>query len=108
MQDFICKYWPEALFTLILAIFGGAYKRLSKKVHKELCDQRSLRDGTQALLRNEIIKLYEKYISLGWIPIYAMENILAMYEAYHSLGGNGTITKIVDELRALPSAKPDN
>ena len=38
-----------------------------------------------------------------YIPIYAMENIGEMYKAYHRLGGNGTITKLVEELKKLPS-----
>ena len=41
----------------------------------------------------------------GEIPIYAQENVQAMYEAYHELGGNGTVTKLVREIMALPTRK---
>ena len=41
----------------------------------------------------------------GYIPIYAMENVLESYNAYHSLGGNGTITKMVEELKQLPTLR---
>ena len=34
-----------------------------------------------------------------------MENILDSYGAYHALGGNGTITKMVEELKKLPTGK---
>ena len=103
MRDFIIKYWVEALFGVIAAGLGWAYKKLSKRVQRQVSDQKSLRDGTQALLRNEIIKEYDKYIERGYIPIYAMENVTSLYRAYHALGGNGTITKLMDELKELPT-----
>ena len=59
--------------------------------------------GLQALLRNEIIREYNKYIRLGSIPIYAMENMDAMYEQYSNLGGNGTITALMEKIRELPT-----
>lgn len=105
MKDFIVQYWLETLFGVVVAGIGAAYSRLSKKVHKQICDQRNLHDGTKALLRNEIIRSYDKYMDQEWIPIYARENVLDMYNAYHELGGNGTITKLMNELAELPSKK---
>ncbi|MGE4274392.1 MAG: hypothetical protein AB7E31_16270 [Desulfitobacterium sp.] len=104
IEEFAIKYWLEVLFGVIVGILGWAYKRLSQKVSKELSEQRSLHNGTKALLRNEIIRSYDKYLAQGWIPIYARENVLDMYTAYHALGGNGTVTKIMDELATLPSS----
>ena len=103
MKEFILKYWLQVLFGLAVSGIGVAYKTLSKRIHKQLYDQKALKDGTQALLRNQIIKEYDKYTSKGSIPIYGMENVNAMYSAYHALGGNGTITKILEELKELPS-----
>lgn len=105
MKEFILRYWMEALFGAIVASLGLCYKALSKKVQKQIADRKSLREGTQALLRNELIKEYDKYMERGWIPVYGMENVTSMYNAYHSLGGNGAITKLIDELNELPSKK---
>ena len=99
MGDFIAAYWQEGLFLAFVAFFAAAYKKL----HKEVCDQKNIKDGMLALLRSEIIRSYEKYRDQEWIPIYAMENVLEMYDAYHALGGNGTMTKLVDELKELQS-----
>ena len=108
MGEFILEYWMEVLFGLIVAAIVAGYKHLSKKIKKQICDQKSLRDGTQALLRNEIIRAYEKYKEQKWIPIYAMENVLDMYAAYHALEGNGAVTKLIDELKELPSKASAN
>ena len=59
----------------------------------------------KSLLRSEIITIHGRYVERGEIPIYAQENVQAMYEAYHELGGNGTVTKLVREIMELPTKK---
>ena len=59
--------------------------------------------GVRSLLRKEIIDEYNHYMDVGYIPIYALENVVEMYKAYHRLGGNGACTKIVEELKDLSS-----
>lgn len=106
MKEFVVQYWLECLFGALIAGMGTCYRCLQRRVHKQVCDQQAIKDGTQALLRNQIIHSYDKYINRKWIPIYAMDNVNVMYKAYHALGGNGTITKIIEELTELPSTDP--
>lgn len=95
MKQFIIQYWVQ--FSCGILAVGLA--TMAKRVM-------ALRHGMMTLLRSDIIRCYEKYIGREWIPIYAMENVLESYNAYHTLGGNGTITKLVEELRCLPSNNP--
>ena len=92
MADFIIKYYIQIVLamsvTVITAVTLAVY---------------SLFNGVRALLRNEIIGSYNHYMNKEYIPIYALENVSEMYQAYHRLGGNGTITKLVEELKKLPS-----
>jgi len=37
------------------------------------------------------------------VPIYARENIEQLYAQYTNLGGNGTITELMNKLRAMPT-----
>lgn len=62
-----------------------------------------LKNGMISLLRNEIIRIYEKYTNLGYCPSYMKENIEEMYISYHKLGGNGMITIMVEEIFKLPN-----
>ena len=39
--------------------------------------------GVRSLLRKEIIDEYNHYMDIGYIPIYALENVVEMYKAYH-------------------------
>ncbi|PWL46733.1 MAG: hypothetical protein DBY45_01955 [Clostridiales bacterium] len=105
MIDFIAKYWLEALFGSILAGLGTAFSFLSRRVSKRIEEQDAIKLGMQALLRDRIISAYNHYMDKGYCPIYARDNILKLYEQYHNLGGNGTVTNLVGELKKLPTDK---
>lgn len=70
-----------------------------------LKSQKRVRDansrGTMLLLRVQLIEYHDKYMSKGDIPSYAYENFNEMYKAYHSLGGNGMVTKMKNEIEEL-------
>lgn len=76
-----------------------------KKIQKEKMEAMEL--GVQSLLRDRIIERYNHYIEQEHIPIYGLENVTKMYESYHALGGNGTITELVNDLKALPHEIPE-
>lgn len=92
MLEFIMTYWMEAAFGGVLLVIRWMYKR-----------QKAVELGIQALLRAEIIHVYNRYIDRGYCPIYALENVNHMYEQYHALGGNGAVTKLVEDLTELPT-----
>lgn len=97
MIDFIIKYWIEILLTSITSGIIYIFKQYI-----------GLKNGMIALLRNEIIRIYDKQEEIGFCPSYMKENIKEMYENYHKLGGNGMVTKIVDKLYELPNVKEDD
>ena len=104
MLDWIIKYWLELLMTSCVALLAGSTRLVWTRIKREHEEQESIKQGVLALLRNGLINNYNQYIERDFIPIYAMESIQGMYNAYHELGGNGTITKLVDELKAMPSS----
>lgn len=57
--------------------------------------------GTMLLLRVQLIEYHDKYMRLGEIPSYAYDNFIEMYDAYHSLGGNGMVTKMKKEIEEI-------
>lgn len=102
VPDWICKYWIQWAFGLVTAGLGVAYQRLYKRAKSQemvLC-------GVTTLLRIEIIRDYNKWMELGYCPIWAKENVDDMYEKYHELGGNGVGTRLHDEIMALPTEPP--
>lgn len=62
-------------------------------------------DGIESLLRNALIVQCERHIAIGYIPTYSRDNIERMYVSYHNLGGNGSVTALVAQVRELPPEK---
>lgn len=101
MSEFILRYWAEVLF-------GGIVSGLCVGFRWMYIQFKAIKFGMQATLRNDIITQYNKYMNEKYIPIYALENVTAMYTQYHALGGNGTITHLYNELLELPTRKAGN
>lgn len=105
LAEIAIKYWVEFAFGIVVALLGGLYKKLSKQFKQEQEKRKSVEAGLQALLRDRIVQAYNEYvIDKKPCPIYGKENVNAMYDAYHSLGGNGTITTLVDQINSLPTS----
>lgn len=68
---------------------------------------KQIESGLQSLLRAEIIRSHEKYMDKGYCPVYAREALNRIYESYHALGGNGTMTELYKQVMALPTDKED-
>lgn len=87
--------------ALILAGLGLTWRALVKVLKR----YQAIDDGVKCLLRGELIRAYNHYMTKGCIPIYARENVDETYTAYHALGGDGALTDMVAELRRLPTRK---
>ena len=89
---YIAENWVGWLFAAMVPALGYGYAKII-----------AIRAGLRALLRDRILQAYNHYHEdKEYCPIYALENVEEMYKQYHALGGNGTITKLVEELKELP------
>lgn len=101
MVDFVVRYFVEILCGIVVAILSYFMKRILGKIKRlELVE-----NGMQALLRDRIIAIYNKCADRGYCPIYERENAEKMYNEYHALGGNGTITELMNKIMAMPTEK---
>lgn len=103
MLEWVLKYWLEAVFGVVTAMLAWGYRRLERK----LKEQDAIKYGIQALLRDRIIQTYNHYMDKGHCPIYAMDNVEAMYKQYSALDGNGTVTELVERLREMPTREDE-
>lgn len=97
--SFVLSHLLEFVLSSGVALLGICYKRMLK----ELKQQKVEREAVRSLLRNEIISQHQHYLSEGSIPVYGRENLTSMYSSYHALGGNGTVTALMEEVMALPT-----
>ena len=74
-------------------------QRQERAARREI-EHESLVHGMTAILRNEIISIYVRWKDNGKkdLPLYEREVLTQTYRAYHTLGGNGTMTEIFHEM----------
>lgn len=103
----------EPYFQIALMILDGAltliigwagWKLHEHRKREEEREQKTVaRDDLQlAVARTLLIRECNHYINKGYAPLYALDSISEMYDAYHALGGNGAVTGIYNEFLALP------
>lgn len=111
MKDVILQTYTIAL-PILLGYIVWLLKEQKKKQEKDakerdarIAEEYEKRDansaGTMVLLKVKLYEYHDKYMELGYIPTYAYENFCDMYKSYHKLGGNGTGTKMYEEIKEL-------
>ena len=63
MIQIIFEYWIELLLTSLTTGIIYIFKQYVR-----------LKNGVKAMLRNEIVRIYEHYSKLGYCPSYMKEN----------------------------------
>ena len=100
MLETLRSYW-SIISTIITVVAVPASGYLYKKYKQADARQKAVELGVQALLRDRIVQSYYHYDERGWITLHGLENVNAMYKEYHALGGNGTVTSLVNSIREL-------
>lgn len=91
MLETIADNWQ--IFTAIAGVFAYLYRQIL-----------ATRKGIRALLRADLIRLYNKYHDdLGYCPLYVKQSLEDEYQQYHALRGNGVGTNLYNSLMALPT-----
>lgn len=101
MIEYIKQY---GLQTLLAAISGGVLyilKHVQSDIKKDLKDKSIIKQGVVALLHNSLFRSCEDYLTRGEITTDELDNLEALYESYHSLGGNGTGTALYERCKNL-------
>lgn len=94
MEDFIIKYWLQALFGGVIVLLSAVLKALFNRAKREWEEQASLKDGMLAILHDRLYNVCQYYIKQGKITVPELENIKYLYDSYNELGGNGTCMEL--------------
>ncbi|MBQ6787565.1 MAG: hypothetical protein IJO85_07580 [Lachnospiraceae bacterium] len=94
MVKFVSDNWQ--IVTVLASVITYLYTQIIAQ-----------RRGIRALLRADIIRLYNKYHDdLGYCPIFVKEALEDEYQQYHALRGNGVGTNLYNAIMALPTEPP--
>ena len=91
--------------SIISAFINRKLIAVYKRQEEQELRQKAVENGMQALLRANIISIYNKYMERGYVPIYERENIDHLYKEYKTLGGNGVVESLIEKLDDLPTPR---
>ena len=83
-------------------VFAAGYGVLIAMLKKERTQNKALREGVQALLRQEIIDFCLRYEDRGSAPVWAKQAEEKAYKAYEPLGGNDVAHAMHERFMKLP------
>lgn len=101
MLEWILKYWIEEVFGLIVIGFGIVLKNINKQMKSEKVRNQAIENGVRDMLRLTILDNYERCKQEGKISVARKDAIDSAYNSYHALGGNGTITRVHEEIMEM-------
>jgi len=98
----------DAILTIAVG-WAGLKLNQYRKVEEKRERQEIARNKLQIeVARLTMIRECNHYIAKGYAPLYAVDSICEMYQAYHELGGNGAVTGIYNEFLSLPHSPKEN
>lgn len=98
MEDMITNLGGQVLYALL--VFAAGY--LWKAVRQNQREERLVRDGLCALLRDKLLQRCEECLAGGYCTPELREDLEKMFHDYSSLGGNGVIPPIYNRVIGLP------
>lgn len=103
----------EYVITISLSLISGVlvfivtnllkenHNLREKKKENEETKDKAIAEAILCLLRVKLIEYHDKYVAEDHIPSYAYENWTKMFDAYTTLGGNGLIVGMNEDIEKL-------
>ena len=98
MWEHIEKYWLNYAMGLIAAGLAALWRWVKKKFGTF----DAMNEASLALLHDRLYQACRFYLTRASIDVEGLKNIEYLYEAYHTLGGNGTGTELYERVKKLP------
>lgn len=108
MVFLFCKFYGkgdkklEFVANIAIAVITPALGYIVWLLKNQKKDRDANSQGTMLLLRVQMIEYHSKWMERGYVTRHGLENFMEMYAAYHALGGNGMVTKMLEEIKKLP------
>lgn len=110
MESYISTAITLLISLTITAVFNGIINFPKKKREAEAkrdVDQKLIKKGIQALLKNDLKVRYDYWLDQGYAPDDARDDLEAEYCIYHSLGKNGVMDGRRKRFLDLPNTEPE-
>ena len=97
--------WLQIILTIFASVMAssGLWAFLGNRLDKRSAE----RDLIVGIGHIELVFFGMQYIERGWITEDEYETLKALYDSYKKLGGNGSGTKVMNEIEKLPIRNQD-
>lgn len=103
MGEFLGVVAAPFVSAVVSAVVALAFNRIIRKSVDGIDGQRAMYEGVKTLLRNELVEAHREYVEeQGYIKLEALEYVEDTYRCYHNMRGNGSGTKLWEDIKALP------
>ncbi len=91
-----------ALVSALVASVKSQGKRAIEHTAEERASLSAMRAGLRALLWRELKNIHDEAFRTGGLSVEQRRHLESVYAAYHSLGGNGTGTRLYGDAMKMP------
>ena len=97
------EYWDaiERNQMAIDEIRAGMQQMMATEESKQVLFSK-FQESQLSILRDDITRLYFKYLEDKQVPFYARKDMVQLYETYTDMGGNSYVKTIYDEFMEWP------
>ncbi len=97
------EYWDaiERNQMAIDEIRAGMQQMMATEESKQVLFAK-FQESQLSILRDDITRLYFKYLENKQVPFYARKDMVQLYETYTDIGGNSYVKTIYDEFMEWP------
>lgn len=97
------EYWDaiERNQMAIDEIRAGMQQMMATEESKQVLFAK-FQESQLSILRDDITRLYFKYLENKQVPFYARKDMVQLYETYTDMGGNSYVKTIYDEFMEWP------
>lgn len=106
--------------AIATAIFGWLFREIKKRDERKAAEdheraveerkridtletrEEAINEALRALCRDRILQGYRYYRRTSGVTTADLETMTKLYNAYHKLEGNGTVTAVYEKILALP------
>lgn len=91
--------------SLIGAVVAAIVSHARTGVHESAQTAHAMHEGMRCLMRQQIVDVHSDATHKGYITYFELQHATQVYDAYHALGGNGSATDLIDDIKGLPVRK---
>ena len=91
--------------SLIGAVVAAIISHAGTGMHETSQTVHAMHEGMRCLMRQQIIEVHAVTTRKGYITYLELQHVSQVYDAYHALGGNGSATELMEDIKGLPVRK---